>query len=471
MSISEYFEAKKRLYPQAAKGHFRKLKNILNTVFLTIYLLSPFLRYDRGENAPDQAILIDFPNSKAYFFFIEIWPNEVYYLAGILIIAAITLFFITSLFGRVWCGYACFQTVWTDIFIAIERLFQGNRNERIILDRKNTFEKFYKKGLTHLSFIIVSIVTGFAFTNYFNDSYQQISNLFNNKLSLNVVGWTLGIGFATYIMAGFAREHVCTYMCPYSRFQSAMFDKNTLIISYDEKRGEPRGKYKQGDSFEGRGDCIDCKQCVVVCPAGIDIRNGLQMECIACGLCIDACNDIMEKINRPKNLIRYDTQSHLDSRLDESKFKIFSNRFFFYSVILTCVTSIMLFSLINKSSFEATMLANRNPAYITLSDGSIRNGYELKLINKTHNAQKIFLRISNFQDAEIKIINYENDDKILSINPESNKSFKLFITIPKEALININEDRIMLKISLFDNNQEKLTDVNAVFIWDKAISQ
>ncbi len=280
--FEEYFTAKKRLYPQSVKGRFRKLKWLLNALFLSIYLLSPFLRFDRGENAPNQAILIDLPNSKAYFFWIEIWPQEVFYLAGILVVAAVTLFFVTSLFGRIWCGYACFQTVWTDLFIACEKIFQGDRNQRILLDRKNSFEKYWRKAATHISWIIISLITGHGFVMYFNDAITLPQNI-----NFGVLGWIIGIAAATYVMAGFAREHVCTYMCPYSRFQSAMFDNNTLIISYDQKRGEPRGKW-DGDSSKKVGHCIDCKQCVVVCPTGIDIRNGLQMECIACGLCIGA---------------------------------------------------------------------------------------------------------------------------------------------------------------------------------------
>ena len=381
--LNQFFEAKKRLYPQNVKGRFRGLKWGLNFVFLLIYCLSSFIRFNRGEGAPNQAILIDLPNSKAYFFAIEIYPQEVYYLAGILILAAVILFFITSLFGRIWCGYACFQTVWTDIFIALERLFQGDRNARIILDRKKNFEKFYKKSLTHLSWIIVSILTGYSFTCYFNDSILLTKNIFEGQISLTILWWILGIASATYIMAGFAREHVCTYMCPYSRFQSAMFDKNTLIITYDAKRGEQRGKMQHGEDFKNRGHCIDCKQCVVVCPTGIDIRNGLQMECIACGLCVDACDDIMTKIGLPKGLIRYDTLANLANPSKENKFKILKPRTFFYTTIIVIVSGLMLRSLINKSTLETTLIPDRNPIFVTLSNGDIRNGYNLKIMNKT----------------------------------------------------------------------------------------
>ena len=394
--FEEYFAAKKRLYPQSVKGRFRNIKWILNAVFLSIYLLSPLIRFDRGENAPNQAILIDLPNSKAYFFAIEIWPEEVFYLAGILVIAAVALFFVTSLFGRIWCGYACFQTVWTDIFIAIEKIFQGDRNARIILDRKNNFTKIWRKTATHLTWIIVSLITGYGFVMYFNDAISLPQNI-----NLNILGWILGIAGMTYLMAGFAREHVCTFMCPYSRFQSAMFDNNTLIISYDKNRGEPRAKW-DGNISKTSGHCIDCKQCVVVCPTGIDIRNGLQMECIACGLCIDACDNVMEKIGLPKGLIRYDTMAHLLDPKPEKKFKILKPRSFYYAAILTLVCGLMLKSLIYKSTLEISAIPDRNPIFVRLSDGSIRNGYTIKISNKTHEKRIFSVKISAPSSAILK---------------------------------------------------------------------
>ncbi len=461
----QLFEAKKRLYPQKVKGKIRKIKSILNFIFLTIFFLSPFIRFERGDEAPNQAILIDLPNSKAYFFTIEIWPQEVFYLTGILIIAAIMLFFITSLFGRVWCGYACFQTVWTDIFIALERFFQGDRNERIILDRKNSFRKIYKKLLTHISWIIVSLATGFGFVCYFNDAILLSKNFFYLYSNITVFGWILGVGAMTYIMAGFAREHVCTYMCPYSRFQSAMFDENTLIISYDEKRGEPRGKHKQGDSFENRGDCIDCKQCVVVCPTGIDIRKGLQMECIACGLCIDACDNIMEKINRPKGLIRYDTEKHLTQPTPQNKFKAFRLRTFYYSLIIITTCGLLAFKLSTKSLLEIDTIPDRNPIFVTLSDGSIRNGYSIKIMNKTHENKTFSLSIESPKEATIKMQSYEDMNlENLPVNADSLKTFKIYVIVPQNFLEKNNEDRIFVNIKVKDNSNLSEKKIQMVFI-------
>lgn len=476
--FEEYFEGKKRLYPQAAKGRFRRLKWFLNAVFLSVYCFSSFIRFDRGADAPNQAILIDIPGSKLYFFAIEIYPQEIYYLMGILIFAALLLFFITSLFGRIWCGYACFQTVWTDIFIYFEKIFQGDRNQRIILDRKNNFEKFYKKSLTHLSWIITSLLTGFFFTCYFNDSFLLVRDVLAGEINLSILWWILGIGFATYVMAGFAREHVCTYMCPYARFQSAMFDKNTLIITYDEKRGEKRGKLQKNSAIkineesphlvenlevEKQGDCIDCKQCVVVCPTGIDIRDGLQMECIACGLCVDACDEIMEKIGKPKGLIRYDTLNHLSTGDEKTKFKIFKPRTFLYLTILIIVSTLMLRSLILKSDLQVGITADRNPLFVTLSNGDIRNGYNLRILNKTHQDKIFNLRIANPNQASLKI------NRQLKVPADKVRIFKIYVTVPKSLIEKSLEKRILIDLllneeSLNQSDLDKEEKIQTIFI-------
>ncbi len=459
--INDVFIAKKRLFPQSVKGKFRRLKWLLNFFFIAIYLLTPLVRFDRGANLPNQAILFDFNASKIYFFFIEIWPQEIYYLAGILIIAAITLFFVTSLFGRIWCGYACFQTVWTDIFIALEKIFQGDRNARILLDRKNNFAKFWRKSATHISWILVSLITGYGFVSYFNDSINLAKNLTSGELNFSVIGWICGIAFMTYIMAGFAREHVCTYMCPYSRFQSAMFDKNTLIITYDSKRGEPRKKW-DGDKNKNMSHCIDCKQCVVVCPTGIDIRNGLQMECIACGLCVDACDGVMEKIGLPKGLIRYDTLANLENPRPENKFKIIKPRTFYYAAILLAVCSIMLYNLTFKSELEITAIPDRNPVFVLLSDGSIRNGYNLKITNKTHEEKTFIITLKNSNSEQLKIQD-QNLSNEVKVNGNSMESVKAFVTIDKKHL-NETEKMHLIHFVVKDKNSNIEEKIEAVFL-------
>lgn len=426
----QLFQKQEKIYPRRVWGKFRKLKWVAMIMLLGIYYGAPWLRWYRGEHSPDQAILIDMAHRRAYFFGIEIWPQEVYYLTGILILAAVGLFFITSLLGRVWCGYACPQTVWTDLFVWVERIVQGDRNARKKLDESPwTFEKIRKKGLTHLIWLLIGLFTGGAWVFYFNDAPTLFDQILHVDIPWSVGGWILGLSLSTYIMAGFAREQVCTYMCPYARFQSAMFDKNTLIIAYDETRGEPRGKHKAGTSWEGKGHCIDCDSCVVVCPMGIDIRNGLQMECIACGLCIDACNNVMDKIGLPRDLIRYDTENR-------APFRFFRIRTFWYIVLLSTVASLMFYSLMTRLPLELNVIHDRNPLFVTLSDGSIRNGYLIHILNKTHEDRTYVLSVRGLNGAELRIEGSRPMplDK-LSVLADSIGSFRVFIASPKQPKV------------------------------------
>ncbi len=402
----QYFAKQEKVYPKRVWGKYRKIKWIAMVVTLGIYYLTPFLRWDRGPNAPDQAVLIDLDNARAYWLWIEIWPQEVYILTGILILSAIALFFITSLFGRVWCGYVCPQTVWTDLFVWVERLVQGDRNARKKLhDSRWTFDKIRKIATTHFIWLVIAWCTAGSFVLYFNDAPTLVKSFLEFDVSPTVLGFIGGLTFSTYLMAGFAREQVCTYMCPYARFQSAMFDRDTLLIGYDETRGEPRGKHKKGDSWENRGDCIDCTACVQVCPVGIDIRNGLQMECIACGLCVDACNDIMDRVERPRGLIRYDTINHMEATVKggKEKFKFLRFRTLYYAAILALVGSIMLAALLTRSPLELHVLHDRNPLFVQLSSGEIRNGYILKILNKTHDHRSYALSVEGLDNIKIDV--------------------------------------------------------------------
>ncbi|ESQ91058.1 (Fe-S)-binding protein [Asticcacaulis sp. AC460] len=363
-------------------------------VLLGIYYGAPWLRYDRGPHVPDQAILIDLTGQRGYFFGVEIWPQEVYLLVGVLILAAVGLFFATALLGRVWCGYACPQTVWTDLFVWVERFVQGDRNARKRLDDGPwTIEKVWKKALTHLIWLVIGMVTGGAWVFYFNDAPSLIDGLLHLQLPGAVLVWVGALTLSTYFMAGFARENICKFACPYARFQSAMFDRDTLIISYAHERGEPRGKHKRGDSWEGRGHCIDCDSCVVVCPMGIDIRDGLQFDCISCGLCIDACNTVMEKIMLPRGLIHYDTERNQERRAEDlrtarlptkGRMRWIRPRTVFYAAIIALVGSLMLGAILLRSETDLTVIHNRSPQYVRLSSGDIRNNYQLKVLNKTH---------------------------------------------------------------------------------------
>jgi len=404
-------------------------------LLLGIYYLAPFLRWNRGEHAPDQAILIDMAHQRAYFFFIEIWPQEVFYLTGILVLAALGLFFVTSLFGRVWCGYACPQTVWTDLFVWVERIVQGDRAKRQKLHNAPwSLEKVGKMMLTHFLWLVIGLFTGGAWVFYFNDAPTLLEHILHLDVPWSVLGWIVSLTFSTYLMAGFARDQVCEYMCPYARFQSAMFDKNTLIIGYDEERGEKRGKHKKGDSWEGRGHCVDCTACVQVCPMGIDIRDGLQMECIACGLCIDACDTVMEKLELPKGLIRYDTPYNQESRTTgrPEKTKILRARTIYYSVLLSLVGAAIAYGLVNRNMTEIHVLRDRNPLFVALSDGTVRNGYDIKILNKTHADRVYQLSVKGMPGLEMRVQGF-GDVTVdhLPVFADSVGHFRIFVTAPK----------------------------------------
>lgn len=433
----QYFKKQEKIYPRRVYGRYRLLKWAVMILLLAIYYLTPWLRWDRGENLPGQAVLIDMVHTRAYFFGIEIWPQEVYYITGLLILAAVTLFFVTSLFGRVWCGYACPQTVWTDLFIWVERLVQGDRNTRIKIDQSPwTIYKIYKKGLTHLIWLIIALCTGGAWVFYFNDAPTLLDQILHGDIHWSVGGWIAGLTFSTYLMAGFAREQVCKYMCPYARFQSAMFDKNTLIIAYDEKRGEKRGHHKSGESWEGRGHCIDCNSCVIVCPMGIDIREGLQMECIACGLCVDACNNVMDKVGLQRGLIRYNTEHSQKSGIPISSYMqlLLRPRTLYYSAILLMVCCIMVYQLLTRAPVTLSVQHERNPLFITLSDGQIRNAYTISISNKTHTDAYYALALEGLKKSDIHIQSGQPVLPDALYVPAGNiVHFRVFVTSEKPA--------------------------------------
>ncbi|MDX1921754.1 MAG: cytochrome c oxidase accessory protein CcoG [Alphaproteobacteria bacterium] len=409
----KFFEKARRIYPKDITGTFRRLKWAVMAVLLAIYYFTPFIRFDRGPHVPSQAILIDMEGRRAYFFMFEIWSQEVYYFAGILILAALFLFFATSLFGRVWCGYACPQTVWTDLFVKVEHFIQGDHVARQRLDKGQwNFNKIWRKVVTHILWIVIGAATGGAWTLYFTDAPTLIDQIIHLSVPWQTQIWIYALTASTYIMAGFAREQVCAYMCPYARFQSGMFDRGTLIISYDKERGEPRGSHKKGDSWDNRGACVDCNACVQVCPVGIDIRNGLQYQCIACGLCIDACNDIMDKVGLPGNLIRYDTANNQEARAAcHSKGEVFKEknhllrpRTIYYVCVMTLVCAIMLYSLLGRAPFTLNVLHERNPLFVTLSDGSVRNSYKIHILNRNLHDQTFALSVNGVDVKSIKIL-------------------------------------------------------------------
>ena len=425
------YEKRKKIFPRKASGPFRKLKWGILAVTLGIYYLLPWVRWDRGPNSPDQAVLVDFPTQRFYFFFIEIWPQEIYFVTGLLILAALSLFLITSIAGRVWCGYTCPQTVWTDLFILVERLIEGDRNARMRLnDAPWSAAKIRKRALKHAAWLIIAVCTGGAWVFYFADAPTLAAQLVRFDAPLVSYIFIGVLTFTTYMLAGHAREQVCTYMCPWPRIQGAMLDEHSLLVTYRKWRGEPRGSHKKNEPWDGRGDCVDCNSCVAVCPMGIDIRDGEQLECINCALCIDACDDIMEKVGRPRGLIAYDTVAGLQTQTAgaASRPKLFRPRAIIYAILIAVVGTVMLVALASRADTELTVLRDRNPLFVKLSDGSIRNGYTVKILNKQRVPRTYALSAEGLNDATLSIVGQPGLS--VTVDADRLRSLRVHVTAP-----------------------------------------
>jgi len=401
------YEAREPVFPRRVKGTFRTLKWWIMGVTLGIYYLTPWIRWDRGPELPDQAVLIDLAGRRFYFFWIEIWPHEFYFVAGLLIMAGLGLFLFTSAWGRVWCGYACPQTVWVDLFILVERWIEGDRNARVRLyNAKWDARKIRLRAIKYLTWAVIGLATGGAWVFYFADA----PTLFRDLVTGNahpIAYTTMGIlTLTTILFGGIAREQVCIYMCPWPRIQAAMMDEETITVAYRDWRGEPRGKHRKGEGAEQLGDCIDCMACVNVCPMGIDIRDGQQLECITCALCIDACDDVMEKIGKPRGLVDYIALTDEErERRGEAPKPIWQHvlrpRTILYTTLWAGVGLALLFALFIRDDFSVTVAPIRNPTFVTLSDGSIRNTYDLRVRN-THGEARPF-RISVTGDPSLRV--------------------------------------------------------------------
>ncbi len=398
--IEQHLYAKReKIYPRQVSGLFARYRVIAVLVLLGLYYFMPWLQWG-GR----QAVLFDLPERKFYIFGLIFWPQDFIYLTGLLIIAALSLFFFTAVAGRLWCGYACPQTVWTETFMWIQRKIEGDRNQQIKLSKSPwTFKKIRTKALLHFVWIAFALWTGFTFVGYFMPIQELADRLLSFSLSGWALFWVLFYGFATYGNAGWMREQVCIYMCPYARFQSAMFDKNTLIISYDPKRGEPRGGRRKRDDHKamGLGDCINCSLCVQVCPTGIDIRDGLQYQCIGCAACIDVCDSVMDKMEYPKGLIRYTTENAVEG----GHTRILRPRVIIYALILLTVMTAILFSIFTRSVVELDVLRDRNQLYRENNYGMVENIYTLKVINKDTDAHEYEISASGIDDLQLEIDN------------------------------------------------------------------
>jgi cytochrome c oxidase accessory protein FixG len=438
------YHARRRIYPQSVSGFFRNVKWLVLIVTLGIYYLLPFVRWYRGPDAPSQAVLVDFPNRRFYFFFIEIWPQEVYYFTGLLVLAALGLFLMNALAGRVWCGYLCPQTVWTDLFMAIERWIEGDRRERIQADAGPwTFAKVRRKVSKHFLWLVVAWWTGGAWVLYFADAPTLVKEL--ATFQAPAIAW-IAIGvltFTTYSLAGLMREQVCTYMCPWPRIQAALTDEYALNVTYRYDRGEPRHSFKKSEALRTKGlpsgDCIDCNQCVAVCPTGVDIRKGLQLECIQCGLCIDACDNVMAKVGRPTGLISYDTDLNIQRRLERQPaiYRVVRPRTVLYAVLILAVSMVMLTALLTREVAGVNVIHDRNPVFVRLSDGSIRNAFAVRLLNKQRDARLFAVSVEGLPGADIEVVGASERSQgrpVVEVGPDQTREVRMLITVHEPTL-------------------------------------
>jgi len=423
------YEKRKPIYAKAVRGVFDNWRIALVLFTQIIFYVSPWLQWN-GR----QAILLHLVERKFYIFGLVFWPQDVIYLTALLIVSAYALFLVTAIAGRLFCGYACPQTVYTQIFMWIENWVEGERNARIKLDNGPlNARKIRIKTTKHLLWGLFSLWTGFTLVCYFTPVSELTESIRTNNLSGWEIFWIFFYGGFTYLMAGFMREQVCKYMCPYARFQSVMFDPDTLIITYDPERGETRGVRKKGVDHKaaGQGDCVDCGLCVQVCPTGIDIRNGLQYECIGCAACIDVCDQVMDKVSQPHGLIRYSTEAALSKHLSRQEIiaHIVRPRILGYAAVLALVTGGAVWSLITRIPLKVDIIRDRSVLAREADDGRIENVYTLQIMNTEERAHRYTITVDGLPDAEIADLKevevpaaeQESVNAIVRVQPDAGK--------------------------------------------------
>ncbi|MCA1775933.1 MAG: cytochrome c oxidase accessory protein CcoG [Paracoccaceae bacterium] len=479
MTDTSLYAPRVPIFPRRVSGRFRRFKWIVMIVTLGIYYITPWIRWDRGPNLPDQAVLIDMATRRFYFFWIEIWPHEFYFVAGLLIMAGLGLFLFTAALGRVWCGYTCPQTVWTDLFILVERWIEGDRNARVRLHNAKWDVRKWRLRLTKwIVWLLIAVATGGAWVFYFTDAPTLAVDLATFDAPAVAYITILILTLTTFVFGGFMREQVCIYMCPWPRIQAAMMDEGTITVAYREWRGEPRGKgnlkkraklkalnaeaitpaagpgearyaptpYPKpalqigGDGLvtaaEGPGDCIDCMACVNVCPMGIDIREGQQMECITCALCIDACDDVMDKIDRPRGLIGYLALSDEDLERQGKPGKpllshVLRPRTLLYTGLWLLIGVGLMWALFIRSDIELTVSPVRNPTFVVQADGAVRNIYDVRLRNKSGDDREFQLSLTT--DAALQVDLEGEDDLTVNVPADTTILQRLYVTARPEA--------------------------------------
>jgi cytochrome c oxidase accessory protein FixG len=439
------YKAREPIFPKAASGFYRTLKWRLLIAALAIYYVTPWLRWDRGPHAPDQAVLVDLANRRFYFFFIEIWPQEFYYIAGLLIMAGLGLFLVTSAVGRAWCGYACPQTVWTDLFMWVERKIDGDRNAQIRLHVEGwTPDKIRKRVLKHGVWLLIALATGGAWVFYFQDAPTLLGELLTGTAPYVAYATIAVLTFTTYSLAGLMREQVCIYMCPWPRIQGAMLDPYSLTVTYNDWRGEPRSRHRKKALAEGAavGDCVDCNACVAVCPMGIDIRNGSQLECITCALCIDACDAVMDKTGQQRGLIAYTTFRDYDAHKagDRAQVKPLSRvlrpRTLIYFAVWAAIGLAMLALLTGRDRLDLNVLHDRNPLFTRLSGGEVRNGYTVKILNMVTVPRTFRLTAQGLEGATLAVAGIDaptGDTAEFTVPADQVRQIRVLVTAPDDG--------------------------------------
>ncbi|HZW48107.1 MAG TPA: cytochrome c oxidase accessory protein CcoG [Microvirga sp.] len=450
-----------RVVPQSVSGRYRRLKWIGLIVCLTIYYVLPFIRWTRGPGQPDQALLFDIERGRLYFFFIEIWPQEVYYLTGLLVLATLVLIWLNAVAGRVWCGYFCPQTVWTDLFLLVECWVEGDRRERL---RKHgaslTPRRALEIGLKHAIWVMIAMVTGGAFVLYFADAPSLLRDLAIGQASAIAYAWVIILTGTTYTLAGFAREQVCTWMCPWPRLQGAIWDPEALIVNYRDYRGEPRGSAKKAAELRAKGepagDCVDCQQCVNVCPIGIDIREGPNFACINCGLCVDACDSVMTKLNRPRGLIDYEAWTNIERghRNEPPRRRILRTKTVALGLSVIALLALMGISVSMRGDAKITVIHDRNPVAVRLSDGRIRNGYTVRLYNKADIERNFRIEVTGLPEASVEVV---GDDAVVSVAPDSTRELRMLVSAAAT-------DRQAIAFTATDIAQERAVTAQDTFI-------
>lgn len=421
------YQKRKKIYARQATGTFNNWRVFFVFATQIFFYCMPWINW-----AGRQALLFDLEARRFYIFGLVLYPQDVIYLTGVLILSALGLFLFTAVAGRQWCGYACPQTVYTEIFMWIERKIEGTRAQRMRLDGAPwNFDKFRKKGLKHIVWVLVGLWTGFSFVGYFTPIRALAVDLLHLHVGPWTIFWIFFYGLWTWGFAGFMREQVCLYMCPYARFQSAMFDKDTLIVTYDKERGEPRGKRgrKADPQALGLGDCIDCTLCVQVCPTGIDIRDGLQYECISCAACIDACDDVMDKMGYPRGLIRYSTENALAQgwKKDQIIKRLLRPRVLIYTSILGAIAAAIVISLWLRTPFKVDIVRDRATLARIVDGDKIENIYRLQVMNATEQPQKFELSVDGLPG-----IGLEGDNSV-TVGPTESQWVSVHLRIPYEG--------------------------------------